>query len=414
MTIVLAVVIGSIGLLLSAFFGGTETGFYRISRIRVQLDAVEGNRLAQWLLHLFNHPSLFIATILLGNNIANYAVSSASVILVQAVFATTGNSAEILATLLLTPFLFVYGEMFPKYVFMQIPEQAFRYALPLFFVFLVLLLPISLVIWLFHRGFAFLLGEKSEPLQKRLARRELVKRFDEGQEHGILLPSQRQLTRNVFNVASQSILHSMTPISHYPAITLAMSPAEMSAMAKQYELAEFPVFAATGDQASGIRDQETGSNTNPEVRSPKSEACPLQPVGYVRTIELALALQVQSVKLSEENNSTLHTPHSTLPIRELIEIDDDHSPLNVMLLFQASNESLGMVIRENGAGTPAKQQCLGLISEKRLMNVLFSGEVLSGRSTDRSFFHHEEQVQTQPGANPHANLPLVTGFHDPD
>ena len=344
MTIVLAVLLGSIGLLLCAFFGGTETGFYRISRIRMQLDAIEGNRVAQWLLHMFNHPSLFIATILLGNNIANYTVSVASVILVQANFSTTGNSAEILATLLLTPFLFVYGEMFPKYVFMQIPEQAFRYAFPLFLVFLVLLLPISLVIWLLNRGLAFLLGEKHEPLQKRLARRELEKRFDEGQEHGILLSSQRQLTRNVFNVASQSIQHYMTPISHYPAITLFKSPDEMLSIAREFGLAEFPVFA----------------NDDPK-----------QPVGYVRTIELALALQMQNaecrMKSDEEKNSAFCILHSAFPLRELIEIDDDHSPLNVMLLFQACSESLGVVTDDNGC-------ILGLISEKHLMNVLFSGE----------------------------------------
>ena len=379
MTILLAVVLGSIGLLLSAFFGGTETGFYRVSRIRVQLDAVEGNRLAQWLLHLFNHPSLFIATILLGNNIANYTVSTASVILVHALVTTTGNSAEILATLLLTPFLFVYGEMFPKYVFMQIPEQAFRYALPLFFVFLVLMLPVSLVIWLFNRCLAFLLGEKHEPLQKRLARRELIKRFDEGQEHGIILPSQRQLTRNVFNVASQSILHSMTPINHYPAITLAMSPVEMFSVARELGLAEFPVFDA-GLQASDFRLQETVSNPKPEVLSPKSEACPLQPVGYVRTIELALALQPSGENIESNPEARSLKPEAcSLPLRELIAIDDDHSPLNAMLLFQASGESLGMVTDENG-------HIPGLISEKRLMSILFSGET--------SLFHHEAVGRT--------------------
>ena len=330
MTIVPVILLGIAGLLLSSFFSGTETGFYRVSRIRVQLDAIEGNRFAQWLLYLFNRPSLFIATILLGNNIANYTVSMASVILVQAALTSTGNSAEILATLILTPFLFVYGEMFPKYVFMQTPEQAFRYALPLFFVFLVLLLPISLVIWLFNRGLAFALGEKHEPLQKRLVRRELAKRFDEGQEHGIILSSQRQLTRNVFHVASQSILHYMTPIQHYPVITLAMPPGEMLAVAQQYELAEFPVF----------------SELNPE-----------QPVGYAHTIELALILSA-----GPQSFNTIEPP-----LRELIKIDDAHSPLNAMLLFQAGDESLASVIDKN-------DNILGLISEKRLMSILFPGK----------------------------------------
>ena len=345
MIAILAVLLGIVGLFLSAFFGGTETGFYRVSRIRVQLDAIEGNRVSQWLLHLINRPSLFIATILFGNSFANSLISAATVLFVQTVFKPTGNSAEILATLLLTPFLFVYAELFPKYLFMQTPERLLRYAMPLFFVFLILLLPISLVIWLLNRGLAFVLGEKHEPLQMRLARRELTKRFDEGQEYGIILPAQRQLTRNVFNVASQSILRYMTPLSDYPAITLAMPPAEMLAVAQQHELSEFPVF----------------SDLNPE-----------QPAGYVRTIELALAAAAGADSLTHVSGSDSLTHVSgtgliELPLRELIEIDDGHSPLNAMLLFQAGDESLASVIDEN-------DNILGLISEKRLMSILFAGE----------------------------------------
>ena len=328
MTVILALLLGIVGLLLSAFFSGTETGFYRVSRIRVQLDAIEGNRISQWLLHLVNRPSLFIATILLGNNIANYLVSVACVILVQAVFDPTGNSAEILATLFLTPILFIYGEMFPKYLFMQVPERFLRSTMPLFLVFLVVLLPISSIIWLLNRGLAFLLGEKHEPLHKQLARRELVKRFDEGQEYGLILPSQRQLTRNVFSVASQSIQHYMTPIHHYPTITLAMPSVEILAIAQRHELSEFPVF---------------------------SDRTPEQPVGYIRTIELALAL------VAAPPTGEIETP-----LRELIEIDDGHSPLNAMLLFQAGDETLALVVDENDS-------TLGLISEKRLMSILFAG-----------------------------------------
>ena len=343
MIIILAVLLGIVGLFLSAFFGGTETGFYRVSRIRVQLDAIEGNRIAQWLLHLLNHPSLFIATILLGNNIAHYFVSVAGVIFVQAMFDSTGHSAEILATLLLTPLLFVYGEMFPKYIFMQIPERLLRFAMPLFFVFLVLTLPISLMIWLLNRSLAFLLGERQEPLQLRLARRELAKRFDEGQEHGLILPSQRQLTRNVFHVASQSVLNYMTPINHYPSVTLAMPPDVMLAVAHKHELSEFPVF---------------------------SERTPEQPIGYVRTIELVLALEASDSRLqasgtSIEINPEARSPKSEAFLRELIEIDDGHSPLNAMLLFQAGDESLALVVDDN-------DNILGLISEKRLMSFLFA------------------------------------------
>ena len=60
------------GLILSALFSGSEIGFYRIPRVRLRLDALEGDFIARGLLWLTNYPTLFVATTLIGNNIANY------------------------------------------------------------------------------------------------------------------------------------------------------------------------------------------------------------------------------------------------------------------------------------------------------------------------------------------------------
>ena len=60
------------GLLLSAFFSGAETGFYRVTRVRLLLDGLAGDPIARGLLWLTNNPALFVATALVGNNLANY------------------------------------------------------------------------------------------------------------------------------------------------------------------------------------------------------------------------------------------------------------------------------------------------------------------------------------------------------
>jgi Mg2+/Co2+ transporter CorB len=75
-----------LGVLLSAFFSGSETGFYRVARVRLVLDGMGGDTLSRFLLFLTNHPALFVATTLIGNNIANYLVSLAVVIFAQQLF----------------------------------------------------------------------------------------------------------------------------------------------------------------------------------------------------------------------------------------------------------------------------------------------------------------------------------------
>ena len=62
-----------VGMLLSAYFSGTETGFYRASRVRLLLDGLDGDLISRLLLMLTNNPTMFVATTLIGNNLANWS-----------------------------------------------------------------------------------------------------------------------------------------------------------------------------------------------------------------------------------------------------------------------------------------------------------------------------------------------------
>ena len=107
------------GLLLSAFFSGTETGLYRVSRTRIVLDALSGSRSSRALVWLLNRPAIFVATALVGNNVANYLTSFAIVTLSGALIAS-GSLAELLGPILMTPVVFVFGELLPKYLFFML------------------------------------------------------------------------------------------------------------------------------------------------------------------------------------------------------------------------------------------------------------------------------------------------------
>ena len=58
-----------LGLALSAFFSGSETGFYRVTRVRLVMDAKSGRWLSRMLLWLANHSTVVVATVLIGNAI---------------------------------------------------------------------------------------------------------------------------------------------------------------------------------------------------------------------------------------------------------------------------------------------------------------------------------------------------------
>jgi len=112
----------AIGLRLSALFSGSETGFYRVSFLRLNIDANEGDPIAKRLCWFAQNPSYFVATTLIGNNLANDLTTIAISMGVAEVFQQSGGSVEIVMTILFTPVIFIFGELVPKNLYYRAPS----------------------------------------------------------------------------------------------------------------------------------------------------------------------------------------------------------------------------------------------------------------------------------------------------
>lgn len=240
-----------VGLLLSAFFSGSETGFYRATRVRLVLDGLAGDRVARGLLWLTNNPALFVATTLIGNNLANYLTSFAIVLMAQQATATPSVLVELVTPVLFSPLVFVYGESLPKNLFYYSPNLLLRRCGPFFLFFVVLFAPVSAVLWGLGRLLESLLGEAPLRVQLALARKELQQVFVEGQDAGILQPAQRKLAQNLFAVASQRVQDLCTPIGRMASIRLGANKKEVLRVAKRHRAIVSPVVDANGRELLG-------------------------------------------------------------------------------------------------------------------------------------------------------------------
>src|SRR5262245_35653267 len=106
-----------------AFFSGAETGFYRISRLRLVMEAMTGDRSARILLWFANQPSVFVGPALVGATLASYLSSFAVVLITYRVFPNGGMLASVLPPLLVTPVVFICGDLFPKNVYYNAPNR---------------------------------------------------------------------------------------------------------------------------------------------------------------------------------------------------------------------------------------------------------------------------------------------------
>lgn len=199
---IVAVSLFLIGLTLSAFFSGTETGLYRVSRTRLVLDGLSGSLAARGVVWLLNHPAIFVATTLVGNNVANYLTSFAIVMAVPFLFGA-GATAELAGPILMTPFVFVLGELLPKYLFYHAPYRLIRATRPFLFAATVLFAPVSLVLGLLGTALQMITGQTPFRLRLAMARGELDQVLRDGHEAGILAAGQRVLAQNLFDVGNK-------------------------------------------------------------------------------------------------------------------------------------------------------------------------------------------------------------------
>ncbi len=308
------------GLFLSAFFSGSETGFYRATRLRVVLDARSGDRVARLLLWLMNNPSLFVATTLVGNNTANYMVSLAIVLGAQALFPGPGRLAELLAPVALAPVLFVYAELLPKHLFLNAPNRLLRLSGPLFLAFTVLFLPVAALLWVLNYLLARFLGEAPQEVRLKLARRELRRVLEEGHAAGILQPSQRRLAQGIFAVANVPVCRYAVPAASLPRAKTDMSKEEVLRLARRFRLAVVPVESAEK---------------------------PGELIGYYRVIDLALRSEPEPG-----------------PVQPLMEVPDMISHLGALMRMRSGGHGLAKVVGGEG-------ETLGVVTAEQLTEPLW-------------------------------------------
>ena len=100
-------------ILLGAFFAGSETGVYRLSRFRLRIGVQQGKSTFKLLFSILRDGQGLMLSLLLGNNLANYFVTSLVTLLI---FEKVQNHhwAEVYATIILTPLLFIFVDIIPK------------------------------------------------------------------------------------------------------------------------------------------------------------------------------------------------------------------------------------------------------------------------------------------------------------
>lgn len=136
----------AVSLLFSAFFSGMEIAFLSSNKLRFELDKKRKNVTSSIISLFYNNSEQFLATLLVGNNIALviYGIEMATLLSpLLCLFMDNDFAVNILQTLIATLIVLFTGEFLPKTIFRVNPNVWLTIFSPLLWLCYVLLYPIA-------------------------------------------------------------------------------------------------------------------------------------------------------------------------------------------------------------------------------------------------------------------------------
>ena len=233
--------------ILSAYFSATETAFASLNHIRVKNMAEKGDRRAILVMKLLDRYDSVLSTILVGNNVVNIgATSLATVFFVRMLGEDAGSG---IATLVTTLVLLIFGEISPKSMASEFPEQVAMLAAPLLSCIVAVLTPVNFLFGLWKKFLAKLIkGEEDRAITDE----ELLTIVDEAETGGGIGEEESDLIRNSIEFRDQEAVDILTPRVDIVGVEYGTSNQEIADIFAQTGYSRLPVYREDMDHITGI------------------------------------------------------------------------------------------------------------------------------------------------------------------
>lgn len=245
-----AMLVGLVCVIIEGFFSGSEIAIVSVNRTMLRKKAQGGDRGARMVERFLEKPEIFLATTLMGTNLATVTFS-VTVAMALAGLAAEGTESALLAVALVTPMTLIFGEIVPKTLFQQHAEAiATRIVYPLSIASYVL----RPGVWIMG-GFAGFVARLTGTDRERafVTRDELVLLIEAESGAGSeITDEEREMIANVFDLSEATAEEVMVPLSEVTALdeTTTIGEAALEVADKQHS--RMPVYRSRVDDIVGV------------------------------------------------------------------------------------------------------------------------------------------------------------------
>lgn len=318
----------AVAVILAGIFSGAETGIYKLSRLRLRLGIEKKQVLFIVLGKSLQDSTGLLIAILTGTNLTYYVITS----IVTYIFANkfgAGHTAELFATLLTAPLLFIFVDLIPKNIFFYYADFLMPRVAP------VLYGTKSILTWcavvpvlkIVLRTFAKMTGTSlhSEAVITSSEKYHISAVIHETREEGFLSPLQTDMINRLVGITNINIRSVMVPISKVQAVKVDSDKSMLLERLREWGFTRLPVYEGRAESIIGFVNIYDVLNRPEEF-------------GELRTF--------------------------MQPIRKLTA---DTTVIDAMTLMRNENHNIALVIRPSHTG---REKAVGIVTIKDLVEEL--------------------------------------------
>jgi len=232
------------------FFSAAEMAFIAANRLRLRHLAEEGHRVAAEYLEAFRQPARVLSTAMIGVTVAHIVASSAVTFALMPHLGRT--SAALVATVVLTPIMLVFGEIIPKAV---AREWATSLILTLYRP-LVWASAVLAPFVAFSQAVVSLLlrlaGGGQADVRQFVSREELKNLLQMEPGEANVTTQEAEMIDNIFDLGETTVREVMVPLVDVVMLPETASPMDAVAVIQQRGFSRLPIFSQRETNVIGV------------------------------------------------------------------------------------------------------------------------------------------------------------------
>ena len=230
-------------IVLAGYYAGTETGFYRLNRVRLRFRLDQGDAAARSLDTVVSRGEEFVITTLVGHNLF---VFLATFICTRLYEPTHGHDAEWMATLTLIGPMFLFGEVLGKEIFRRSADVLMYRATRLLRWSAGAFRPVVFVLKQLQRFWGFFTRATDAEREMLVERQRLHHFFSESAQEGMLSAYQHDMAVNIMKLQQFRVEGVMRPTAETVSVSSDLGLEDWRDLARTSPHRRFPVADAAG------------------------------------------------------------------------------------------------------------------------------------------------------------------------